>query len=221
MSPVATVIPGWLLRQSATVEPYLAWNTWGPASPLRCLVAENAGGSPGRAGTAQGGAVDLYARPGALCPAGSKVTLPDGRRGYVSASVNQTGGGLPTPDHTHITVQLAYAFGPANGETVTVVRQVAARDDAGSRRNTTTTTDVGGCAVRPLASTETDEAGRDTLTDTFEIIAPPGADITATDRLIVRGLSFDVDGTPTDTTDSMSGVNAGLRVVAKQVRELR
>ncbi|WP_158070560.1 hypothetical protein [Streptomyces luteocolor] len=44
----------------------------------------------------------VYARPDAVCPAHSRVTLTSGRVTTVVAAYKRGGGGLPTPDHLEV-----------------------------------------------------------------------------------------------------------------------
>lgn len=44
----------------------------------------------------------VYMLPGTVCPARSRVTLPDGTTGIVAASAAHDGGRLPTPDHVEV-----------------------------------------------------------------------------------------------------------------------
>lgn len=52
---------------------------------------------------------------------------------------------------------------------------------------------VTGCSVQPLTGPEV-IVGRDTIVSRWQIFAPPGADLLATDRVVYAGDTYDVDG---------------------------
>lgn len=210
-------IPAFLLRHTIGLAAYTGtWGSFTTATPVRCFVDYRlAGGS--RAGE-RVATVTLYARPDQPLPAGSRVTLPDGRTGYVTASVVHDSGDLPVPDHTEASVEIASAVGPAFGETVTVIRRVlAGRDRYGNDRYTTSSTVVAGVSVRSAGSAENLAEQRDRVTTSLEVLLPPGTAITAYDRLRIRGLLYEVDGTPDPGPDPDTGVAAGVRVNAKRI----
>lgn len=71
---------------------------------------------------------------------------------------------------------------------------------------------VGGVVVAP---DETDEYGKfaSTTFTVWELYCPAGADITATDRVKVRGLMWDVRGEPSEWRSPFSSWVPGLKVV--------
>lgn len=210
-------IPGWLLRHTVMVEPYLGWNTYGAATQVRCFVDEKISSRYTQAGVQVRAHAVAYARLATSCPVGSRITLADGRRGYASAVARRDGGGLPTPDHLEVAIELGLVVGPPQGETVTLLRRtVVGSDRHGSDRYSTTSIPVAGCAVRALSSQETAGGGRDTVTDSIEVIMPPGTVVTPVDRMQVRGLVYNVDGTPDTQKDSVTGVEPGLRVIGRR-----
>ncbi|TAK89389.1 MAG: hypothetical protein EPO06_12060 [Burkholderiaceae bacterium] len=195
---------------------YVSWGVWGPARVLRCLVDESMTRTT-KPGAVVSADVRLFAAPGAVCPPGSLVTLPDGRRGYATGSVNHDGGGLPTPDHVEIAVAVGSVLGVPFGETVTVLtRTVTGRDGYGNDVYGSAETEVEACAVRILSSTESRDKGADKVVDSIEVIMPPASSVTAADRLRVRGVVYAVDGRPEPLTDPMTGADPGLRVIAKR-----
>lgn len=85
------------------------------------------------------------------------------------------------------------------GETVTVQRGT---QTSTGRRNDTTTDwstpaehDIADCLIAPGSSLENHD-GRDGVTADIAVYAPAGADVLSTDRLIVRGEPYDVEGEP-------------------------
>lgn len=209
-------IPRWLLRHHITVErPGTAWGLFEGAEQVRCFVGEAMSGAT----VERIARISVYAEPGTSLPAGSRVTLPDGRRGYISAVVVADGGGLPTPDHVEAAVEVGSVAGPAYGETVVILRRTAlsGRDRYGNQRWSTTEIPVGGVAVRPLSTDESLAERRDRVVDTLEVILPPDTQISATDRLRIRGLTYEVDGTPDPRYSPDLGIEPGVRVLAKRV----
>ncbi len=214
-------VPGWMLRHTVTVRPYLGvWNTYGPAQTVRCFVDERMATAAVNAGVQRVSTLTVIAAPSSasVLVAGSRVTLADGRAGYVSAVAVQDGGGLPTPDHVQAAVTVAAEYGPANAETVVLLRRALqpTRDRYGNDRYATTEVSLP-AAVRPLSSQETLADGRDRVVDAVEVILPPGTVVTAADGLRVRGLTYEVDGTPDEQVSNLTGVAAGVRVVARRV----
>lgn len=210
-------VPAFLLGHRCTIEPYLDWGVYGPPQTLRCFIGQNLA-SAGPTGTERVAQITIVASKldAGRVPAGSRITLTDGRKGYAAAVVLHDGGGLPTPDHIEIAMQTAGSYGPAFGETVTVLYRSISRDDAGATRETWTPVDVDGVAVRILSSSETAVGSAETAADAVEVILPPGTPISMRDRLQVRGLLYDVDGTPTEVTDSQTTARPGVRVTGKR-----
>ena len=101
-----TVIPGWMLGHTVTVEPYAGSSAYGPVygSPVTvaCFLDQKTRTVRDRTNREVVSTSTFYARPGLVCPPESRVTLPDGRRTTVIAVLNRDGGGLPTPDHVEV-----------------------------------------------------------------------------------------------------------------------
>jgi hypothetical protein len=217
-------LPGFLMRRlgrDVAVEPYRGWGDFAPARTVRMLVDEQLNTATANPGVQQLAQLSLLAPIGTDCPAGSRLTLPDGRAGYCNGSVARDYHGLPVPDHVQIALTLSAAFGPAFGETVEVLSVRRSRDAAGSVRHSVTATAVPGAAVRSLGSVEsTDQQGRDTIVDSIEVILPPDTDVGPLDRLRVRGLVFDVDASPTPAADATTTARPGVRVVGKRSRDI-
>ncbi len=211
-----TEVPDFLLVHTAVIEPYIAWGEYGPAAAQKCFWEERMAGG-GVTGTERRAQHTVYLKPGVTCPAGSRVTHRDGRKGYASAVVNYDGGGLPTPDHLEVAVDLADAYGPAFGETVVIVRREARRDQTGSTRYRNREVPVPDTAVRMLSSSETPVGTRvETTADTVEVVFPPATDIRSGDAMRVRGLLYDVDGVPEDVASSQSTARPGVKVIGKR-----
>lgn len=215
-------VPGWLLRHRIRVEPYLGtWGEFGPAEEVRCALQEKIITSAGQAGVLRVSTLTAVMRLGTRCPAGSRVTLADGRAGYASATARHDSGGLPrVPDHLEVALAVAGPdYGPPlGGELVIVLRRVAdGRDRYGSTKYRTDEIPVAGAAVRVVGSDERAEGGGSSLTRTLEVILPAGTAVTALDRLRVRGLVYEVDGAPEDQRDPMTGSTPGVKVTARHV----
>lgn len=103
------LIPAMLLVHTVTVE---AWEGRGPygdtyAAPttVRCFLDEQTRMVRDAAGEQVTSSSTFYARPDAICPAKSRVTLPSGRTTTAIAAYRRDGGGLPTPDHVEVQLQ--------------------------------------------------------------------------------------------------------------------
>lgn len=215
MASLRQGIPGWMLRHRCTVEPYEQWGVYGPARTLTCFIQENLA-SAGPTGTERLAQITIYCRLGENVPPGSRIQLVDGRRGYAHATVRQDGGGLPTPDHLQIAMSLAGAYGPAYGEPVIILYRTTTRDDAGAARYTWRRDTVQGAAVRLLNSAESAVGTAESVAETVEVVFPPGTPVSTRDRLEVRGLVYDVDGTPTEVTDPQTTARPGVKVIGKR-----
>lgn len=208
-------IPGLLLQHTCQVEPYVDWAVYGPARRLTCFINE-ALAAAGPTGTERIAQVTIVAHSYEDVPAGSRITLPDGRQGYAAAVAAHRGGRLPTPDHIEIAMRLATSYGPAFGETIAVLYRQTMRDAAGATRYSYTRVVVDGVAVSKLTSAESAVGSAQTAVDTIEVILPPGTAISTQDRLEVRGLVYDVDGTPTEVLDPQTTARPGVRVIGKR-----
>lgn len=221
---MAMRLPAFLLRHRVTVEPYQGvWGQYGPPVTVRCAKGEKLGTAATQAGVVRYATVTIVARPEAhpLIPEGSLITLPDGRKGYAQAVALHDGGGLPTPDHVEVGLTVpAPSYGaPLGGELVVVLRRIALpeADRYGNTRYRTEETPVQGAAVRILGSDERPENGGTSTTDNLEVMMPPGTPVGSHDRLRVRGLVYEVDGTPEPERDPMTGGTGGIRVIARRV----
>ncbi|MEV4457014.1 hypothetical protein [Microbispora sp. NPDC049633] len=100
-------IPAFLLRHTVTIRPLLGEGSFGPkhGDPVtvpRCFVDEKRRLVRGPTGSEVVSEATVYAPRGTVCPVGSLVTLPSGRKASALAVGDLDGGGLPTPDHLEI-----------------------------------------------------------------------------------------------------------------------
>lgn len=102
-------IPGFLLRHTVTVEPFVGNSSNGPLygapAQVRCFVLEKTRVVRNPSGEEVTSSTTVYARLATVCPAKSRVTLPSGRTSTVIDAVRQDSGGLPTPDHLEVQLQ--------------------------------------------------------------------------------------------------------------------
>ncbi|MFE0132393.1 hypothetical protein ACFWY6_12595 [Streptomyces sp. NPDC059037] len=103
------LIPGFLLGHEVIVE---AWQGEGPYGPsyadpvtVECFLDEKTRMVRNPAGEEVTSSSTIYARPDAVCPASSRVTLPSGRITTAIGSYQRDGGRLPTPDHLEVQLQ--------------------------------------------------------------------------------------------------------------------
>lgn len=107
------------------------------------------------------------------------------------------------------------------GETVTVLRApVGALDDYGNPVDdwaVATSTLIAGCALAPRYEAESGGADNPAVIVGFQLYAPPGSDIRATDRITVRGATFEVQGQPGEWSNPFTGVDFGVEVALSRV----
>ncbi|MFF9910619.1 hypothetical protein [Streptomyces sp. NPDC013457] len=101
-----TTLPGYLLGHTVTVEPFEGHSAYGPlyGDPVavRCFLDDQTRTVRDRTGREVTSSATFYARPGLVCPAESRVSLPSGRQTTVIAVLDRDGGGMPTPDHVEV-----------------------------------------------------------------------------------------------------------------------
>ncbi len=219
------------LQHKVSVAPYLSWNTWGDAVMRRGLVQDEPVVRTTKAGivhhTRTTFFTPLVGVGDAACPVGSKLTLPDGRTGFAAATVVNGGVRLPLPEHLEVAVDIARVVSAPAGETVQwLSRTLVGQDKVNAAIYETTTIPVAGCTVRFQPQDDTlrggqsneDHEARGThIVSTGTVIMPPGTGVKAVDRLRIRGLLYDVDGTPVQLQDAMTGVLGGLEVHVRRV----
>lgn len=109
------------------------------------------------------------------------------------------------------------------GETVTRLRAATVEDPYSDEATQldwgdATSLAIEGCAFNPGASLEPLEAARNAVLTRPEVYAPPGSDVLAGDRLVVRGGTYEVQGNPQDWRSPFSDWQPGL-VVSLQLVE--
>ncbi|MEQ4717914.1 hypothetical protein [Nonomuraea sp. B19D2] len=99
------MLPDWLLRHEALIEPFLGDGAYGPifgaAVTAKCLVDDERRLVRDAQGAETVSDTTIFFPPGTRCPEGSRVTV-NGRVTTVIASYARDGGGLPTPDHVEV-----------------------------------------------------------------------------------------------------------------------
>ena len=102
-------IPGFLLRHTVTVEPYLGTGAYGaqygPSVALKCLRDDDRKLVRSPEGEEVLTRASLYCLPTANVPIHSRVTLQDGQQGTVFATRLFDGGGLATPNHLEVSLK--------------------------------------------------------------------------------------------------------------------
>lgn len=99
------------------------------------------------------------------------------------------------------------------GETATIQSRVAgAPDRYGEPTWTWTSTTVEGCGFDPGISTETPQTFRMAVSTQPTLYAPPGTTVAVSDRVVVRGDTYDVDGHPWDGKSPFTGWEPGVVV---------
>lgn len=101
-----SALPLGLFQHVVTVE---AWLGEGPDGPrfadsvaVRCFLDQQTRQVRGTDNTQVTSSSTAYARLDTMAPAGSRVTLPDGRATTVIAALRRGGGALPVPSHLEI-----------------------------------------------------------------------------------------------------------------------
>jgi len=77
--------------------------------------------------------------------------------------------------------------------------------------------EVAGCAVAPRMSEEPAEVNRNRVITGLTVYLPPGTQITPHDRLVVRGVTYEVVGEPGDWRSPYSGVARGIEVAIQRI----
>lgn len=109
-----------------------------------------------------------------------------------------------------------------HGETVTRQRSTAVTDpysdeDTGADWTSPDTLPIAGCAVATGGTIEPVADARNSVESDFDVLAPFGSDVTAQDRLVIRGLVCEVQGRPFDWHHPMTGWEPGTVIKAKIV----
>jgi hypothetical protein len=99
-------IPQFLLRHEVTVEAFRGDGArgpvYGPPATVRCFVDDQRRRVRDSGGNEVVSSTTVRTLLGVDAPAGSRVTLADGREATVIQALRRDGGGLPTPDHLEL-----------------------------------------------------------------------------------------------------------------------
>lgn len=97
------------LKHTVSVEAYEGDSAYGPryaeAVDVRCFLEQKIRTVRNKEGQEVVSSGTFYARLDEaqdVCPAESRITLPDGTQTTVIAALPHDGGGLPTPDHLEV-----------------------------------------------------------------------------------------------------------------------
>jgi len=104
------------------------------------------------------------------------------------------------------------------GESVVRIRPTASAPDRyGNPTTTDTETTLTGAAFDPGGSREPVEVGRASVVTTPKLYFQSTPDLTSSDRVRVRGLTYTVEGNPAVWISPFTNVTAGLVVELKAV----
>lgn len=111
----------------------------------------------------------------------------------------------------------------AHGEMVTRLRATLIEDPYSSEDtepdwDSPAELDIPGCGVALSGSTEPLVNARNPVDSDFDVFMPTGTDVTAQDRLVIRGQVCDIAGRPFDWENPFTGWQPGLVAQAK-IRE--
>ena len=77
--------------------------------------------------------------------------------------------------------------------------------------------EIDGCAVSPRFNPEDTALGRQGVIVGLTVYAPPGTDVLPTDRVVVRGVEYEVDGQPGEWTNPYDSLSRGVEFALKRV----
>lgn len=109
-----------------------------------------------------------------------------------------------------------------HGETITRLRATAILDPYSGEPTDFTwdapdALEIPDCGINPGGTSEPTQDGRNAVITRPEVYAPADADVTAGDRLVVRGETYEVDGEPAAWRSPFTGWAPGLVIVLKRV----
>jgi hypothetical protein len=106
-----------------------------------------------------------------------------------------------------------------NGEPVSILRAGAPTYDRYGNEipGLDVTIVVPGCAVAPRLSGDVTDGGRQGVIVGTTIYFPPGTDVRATDRLVVRGEEHAIEGDPGRWVSPWTTVEHGVEVATQRV----
>lgn len=110
----------------------------------------------------------------------------------------------------------------AHGELVTVLRgspilDPYSHEETGRSWTDPTPTPYPKCAVYQNTTEEPTEDGRNSVRTATTVLLPANADITARDRVVVRGQTFEIDGDPFPWHSPFTGWEPGTQVTLGKV----
>lgn len=113
---------------------------------------------------------------------------------------------------------MSFAF----GEKITVLRAPSVLDEysgdvTGLDWTLATRKTIDGCGIAPVSSGEPLLDNRTQVDSQVEVYAPYGADIKALDRLVIRGITWAVEGEPAAWRHPMTGWQPGTVIRAVKV----
>lgn len=105
-----TTLPPWLFCHRVTIEPYEGRGAYGevwgaPVPDVPALVAHTVKRVRNALGDEVTSTAQVYAAPGLACPAGSRITLPDGRTTKAVQVAPHTAPGLGLPESTEVSCE--------------------------------------------------------------------------------------------------------------------
>lgn len=105
------------------------------------------------------------------------------------------------------------------GETIGVLRSAVTVDRYGNETRTdyTQVAQLYGCAVYPATSVDLGATNRDGTTTSLTVLVPPDSDVLPTDRLVIRGRTYAIDGEPHDWHSPLTGWEPGMQVTVYRV----
>lgn len=107
----------------------------------------------------------------------------------------------------------------AHGETVTRLRAGTVSDPYSGETtpdwSIATSLSIDGCGFDPGGTGERLDLARNVITTQPKVYAPTGSDVLASDRLVVRGVTYEVDGRPEDWRSPFTGWQPGLVIPLK------
>ena len=206
-------------QHTLTVQPYTGWNSWGATTTVRGMYQEEPSRRHTRSGVVYRITCRFWAPLDTVCPDGSKVTLHDGRTGFVSYAIRRDGGALPVPSHLEIGIDLVDTRSSVATETVVLLRRTltAERDQYGGDVYSTTEVAVAGCSVLELEHDEDGDPSLKRVVTTGRLVMPPGTVVRAVDRVRMRGLVYDVDGPGVAQDDPMAATVGPVELRIRRV----
>ncbi|MFF9261999.1 hypothetical protein [Streptomyces longwoodensis] len=102
-----STLPAWLFCHRVTIEPYEGTGAYGevwgePVADVPALVDHSVKRVRNALGDEVTSTAQVYAAPGLHCPAGSRITLPDGRTTTAVQVAPHTAPGLNLPECTEV-----------------------------------------------------------------------------------------------------------------------